>query len=54
MLLKSSFLLPHLSCNVEFELIQPISQHRTVVRDFQNKTNFEIIGFALDSSDIDL
>ena len=27
MLLKSSFLLPYLFCNVEFELIQLISQH---------------------------
>ena len=56
MLLKTSFLLPHLFCNVEFELIQPISQHREVVREtlilkiemlleFQNTTNFKIIGF---------
>ena len=52
--LKSSFLLPHLFCNVEFESIQLISQHRTVVRNFQNKANFEIIGFASDSSDTDL
>ena len=27
MLLKASFLLPYLFCNVEFELIQLISQH---------------------------
>ena len=56
MLLKTSFLLPHLFCNVEFELIQLISQHRAVVREnlilkiemlleFQNTTNFKIIGF---------
>ena len=34
MLLKTLFLLPHLFCNVEFELIQVILQHRTVARDF--------------------
>ena len=56
MLLKTSFLLPHLFCNVEFELIQLISQHRAVVREtlilkiemlleLQNTTNFKIIGF---------
>ena len=38
----------------KFESIQLISQHRTVVRNFQNKANFEIIGFASDSSDTDL
>ena len=27
MLLKTSFLLPYLFCNVEFELMQLISQH---------------------------
>ena len=37
MLLKASFLLPHLFCNVDFELIQLI--------EFQNKTKKEIIGF---------
>ena len=33
MLLKTSFLLPHLFCNVEFELIQLISQHQIVVKE---------------------
>ena len=33
MLLKTSFLLPHLFCNVDFELNQLI--------EFQNKTNTE-------------
>ena len=33
MLFKTSFLLPHLFCSVEFELIKLISQHRTIVRD---------------------
>ena len=37
MLLKTSFLLPHLFCNVDFEIILLI--------EFQNKTNIEIIGF---------
>ena len=37
MLLKTSFLLPHLFCNVDFEMILLI--------EFQNKTNIEIIGF---------
>ena len=37
MLFITSFLLPHLFCNVEFELIRLI--------EFQNKTNIEIIGF---------
>ena len=37
MLLKTSFLLPHLFCNVDFEIILLI--------EFQNKTNREIIGF---------
>ena len=49
MLLKTLFVLPQLLCNVEFELIQLILQHRIVVREmlleFQNKTNIEIIGF---------
>ena len=37
MLLKTSFLLPHLFCNVDFQIILPI--------EFQNKTNIKIIGF---------
>ena len=37
MLLKTSFLLPHLFCNVDFEIILLI--------EFQKKTNIEIIGF---------
>ena len=37
MLLKTSFLSPHLFCNVDFEIILLI--------EFQNKTNIEIIGF---------
>ena len=37
MLLKTSFLLPQLFCNVDFEIILLI--------EFQNKTNIEIIGF---------
>ena len=37
MLLKTLFLLPHLFCNVDFELMQLIQ--------CQNKTNIEIIGF---------
>ena len=48
MIFKTSFLLPHLFCNADFELIRLI--------EFQNKTNIEIIvfelmhfGFALDS-----
>ena len=52
-LFKTSFLLPHLFCNVDFELIRLI--------EFQNKTNIEIIGFLLmhfgfssDSLNIDL
>ena len=36
MLLQTSFLLPHLFCNVDFEIILLIK--------FQNKTNIEIIG----------
>ena len=47
MLLKTSFLLPHLLCNAL------VSQHRIAVREFnkemllefQNKTNIEIIEF---------
>ena len=37
MLLKTSFLFPHLFCNVKFELIRLI--------EIQNKFNIEIIGF---------
>ena len=37
MLLKTSFLLPHLFCNVDFELIWLI--------EFQNKKNVEIVQF---------
>ena len=37
MLLKTSFLLPHLFCNVEFEIILLI--------EFQNKANIEIVEF---------
>ena len=36
MLLETSFLLSHLFCNVDFELIRVI--------EFQNKANIEIIG----------
>ena len=57
MSLKTSFLLPHLFCNVEFELIQLLSQHNTeqsseililkiqMLLEFETKTNFEIIAF---------
>ena len=57
MSLKTSFLLPHLFCNVEFELIQLLSQHNTeqsseililkiqMLLEFETKTNFEIIVF---------
>ena len=52
MLLKTSFLLPQLFCNVDFGIILLI--------EFQNKKNIEIIGFwlmhfgfALDSGNID-
>ena len=70
MLLKTSFLLRHLFCNVEFEFSW---FHNTVqsseflflkidmLLEFQKKTNIEIIGsklmhfgFVLGSSDIDL
>ena len=37
MLLKTSFLLPHLFCNVDCEIVLLI--------EFENKTNIEIIGF---------
>ena len=53
MLFKTSFLLPRLFCNVDFQLIRLI--------ELQNKTNIEIIGFylmhfrfALDSWNTDL
>ena len=42
MLLKTclkTFLLPHLFCNVDFEIFLLI--------EFQNKTNIEILGFQL-------
>ena len=39
MLLKTSFLLPHLFCNVDFELIWLI--------EFLNKKSIEIIGLEL-------
>ena len=37
MLLKTSFFLPHLFCNVDFEIILLI--------EFQSKTNIETTGF---------
>ena len=37
MLLKISFLLPQLFCNVEFGLFPLISQQRTAVRDFNSQ-----------------
>ena len=56
MLLKTSFLLPHLFRNVKFEFSSFISQHQTVTSEililkiemlleFQNKANVEITGF---------
>ena len=39
MLLKTSFILPHMFCNVNFELIRMF--------EFQNTTNIKIIGFYL-------
>ena len=55
MLLKSSFLFPHLFCNAEFELIQLISEHeqsseilifQTEIRlEFQNEMNIDIMEF---------
>ena len=36
MLLKTSFLLRQLFCSVKFDLIQLISQHQTVGRDFNS------------------
>ena len=54
MLLKTSFLLPHLFRNVEFEFNSFISQHQIVTSkifktemllEFQDKTNVEITGF---------
>ena len=55
MLLKTSFLLPHLFRNVESEFSSFISQHETatseililkleMVLEFQNKTNVEMTG----------
>ena len=70
MLLKTSFSLPHLFCNVEFEfswLYKTKQSPEILIRktemllEFQNTTNIETIGFslihfgfALDSSDINL
>ena len=55
MLLKTSFLLPHLFCNVEFEFssfhnTEQSSEETLILKiemllEFQNKTNIEIIGF---------
>ena len=45
MSLKTSFFLCYLFCNVEFELIQLISQHRTVTRDF-NSSNGNAAGVS--------
>ena len=56
--LKTSFLLPHLFRNVEFESSSFISQHQTVTSEvlilkiemlleFQNKAKIEITGFQL-------
>ena len=54
MLLKTSFLLPHLFCNVEFEFswFHNTKQSSEILilkiemlLEFQNKTNIEIIGF---------
>ena len=45
MSLKTSFFLCYLFCNVEFELIQLISQHRTVIRDF-NSSNGNAAGVS--------
>ena len=36
MLLKTLFLLPHMFWNVEFELIQLISQRRKAIREFDS------------------
>ena len=70
MLLKTSFLLRHLFCNVEFEFSwfhntvqssQFLFLKIEILLEFQKKTNIEIIsfklmhfGFVLGSSDIDL
>ena len=54
MVLKNSFLLPHLFCNVKFELswFHNTKQSSEIwvlvmemLRQFQNKTNIDIIGF---------
>ena len=57
MLLKTSFLLPHLFCNVEFQFssfhnTEQSSEEILILKiemllEFQNKTNIEIIGFKL-------
>ena len=55
MFLKTSILLPHLFCNVKFELTQMISQHQTFVKilifktemllESEIRTNIEINAF---------
>ena len=54
MLIKNSFLLPHLFCNVEFEfswfhntklVIRDLILKIEMLLDFQNKTNIQIIEF---------
>ena len=54
MLLKNSFLLPHLFCNVEFEFRWFYNTEQSsgililkieMVLEFQNKTNIEITRF---------
>ena len=54
MIFKTSFLLPHLFCNVEFEYSWPQNTKQSseililkieMLFDFQNKTNFELIVF---------
>ena len=54
MLRKTSFLLPHLFCNVEFEfnwfhntekLSEILLLETEMLLEFQNKTNIEITGF---------
>ena len=53
MLLKNSFLLPHLFCNVEFEFSSFHSTKQSseilileieMLLEFQNKTNIEMMG----------
>ena len=54
MLLKNSFLLPHLFCNVEFEFSwfhntkqssEILILKTEMLLEFQNNTSIEIIGF---------